>query len=203
MPLLITENLQKKSLNFSSTHVCICVKDATPLLQIWRSRFGVLLLCCFSYYKTNFASLCPWPSPIKLRCIKRRWLLFVVILFSVWSVEISSRFGQWCLQLHVFQERLSEKMCTWQSWKVARDMIKLYTVLDNSSCWTYFCCFPLALANMLCPWTLVPLFQISLKNMYSELKATHIYLSGLLCALFATMFLEIADVYLICCIFLY
>ena len=57
---------RKSSLNFSSTHVCICVKDATPLLQIWRSRFGVLLLCCFYYCKTNFASLCPWPSPIKV-----------------------------------------------------------------------------------------------------------------------------------------
>ena len=38
------------------------------------------------------------------------------------------------------------------------------------SCWTYFCCFPLALANIR-PFPLVPFFQISLKN--SELKTTH------------------------------
>ena len=88
----------KKSVLFSGTHVFICVKkDATPLLQIWRSRFGVLLLCCFSYYKTNFASLCPWPSPIKV--YKDVLVIFLVILFSVWSVEMSSRFAQWCLQL--------------------------------------------------------------------------------------------------------
>ena len=45
-----------------------------------------------------------------------------------------------------------------------------YTVPDDSSCRTYFCCFPLALANI-CPWSLVLFFQISLKN--SELKTTH------------------------------
>ena len=94
-------------------------------------------------------------------------------------------------------------MCTWQSWKVAWDTIELYIVPDNSSCWTYFCCFPLALANMLCPWPLMPFFQVSLKNMYSELKAAHIYLSGLSRALFATICLKIGDVYLICYIFLY
>ena len=44
-----------------------------------------------------------------------------------------------------------------------------YTVPD-CSCQTYFCCFPLLLANI-CPWPLEPFFQISLKN--SELKATH------------------------------
>ena len=35
---------------------------------------------------------------------------------------------------------------------------------------TYFCCVPLALTNI-CPWPLVPFFQISLKN--SALKTTH------------------------------
>ena len=44
-----------------------------------------------------------------------------------------------------------------------------YTVPD-CSCQTYFCCFPLLVANI-CPWPLEPFFQISLKN--SELKATH------------------------------
>ena len=40
----------------------------------------------------------------------------------------------------------------------------------HCSCRTYFCCFPLALANV-CPWSLVPFFQVSSKN--SELKTTH------------------------------
>ena len=34
-----------------------------------------------------------------------------------------------------------------------------YTVPNDCSCRTYFCCFPLALANI-CPWPLVPFFQI-------------------------------------------
>ena len=38
------------------------------------------------------------------------------------------------------------------------------------SCPTYFCWFPLALANI-CPWPLVPFFQISLKN--REQKTTY------------------------------
>ena len=48
-----------------------------------------------------------------------------------------------------------------------------YTVPDNcSNCFRTYCWFfPLALANILCPWPLVPFLQISLKN--SELKATH------------------------------
>ena len=45
-----------------------------------------------------------------------------------------------------------------------------YTVRNDWSCRTYFCCFPLILANI-CPWPSVPFFQISLKN--SALKATH------------------------------
>ena len=45
-----------------------------------------------------------------------------------------------------------------------------YTVPDDCSCRTYFCCFPLALANI-CPWPPVPFFQISLKN--RALKTTH------------------------------
>ena len=45
-----------------------------------------------------------------------------------------------------------------------------YIVPDDCSCRTYFCCFPLALANI-CPWPPVPFFQISLKN--RALKTTH------------------------------
>ena len=38
-----------------------------------------------------------------------------------------------------------------------------YTVPNDCCCRTYFCCFPMALANI-CPWPLVPFFQISLEN---------------------------------------
>ena len=45
-----------------------------------------------------------------------------------------------------------------------------YTVPDDCSCRTYFCCFPLALANI-CLWPPVPIFQISLK--IRALETTH------------------------------
>ena len=56
-----------------------------------------------------------------------------------------------------------------------------YTVPNDCSCRTYFCCFPLAHANK-CPWPPVPFFQISLKN--SALKKHPQYLSGLTLVLF-------------------
>ena len=45
-----------------------------------------------------------------------------------------------------------------------------YSVPHDWSCRTYFCCFPLALANI-CPLPLVPSFQISLEN--GADKTTH------------------------------
>ena len=45
-----------------------------------------------------------------------------------------------------------------------------YAVPDGCSCRTYFCCFPLALANI-CPWPLAQFFQISLENRAD--KTTH------------------------------
>ena len=45
-----------------------------------------------------------------------------------------------------------------------------YTVPHDCSYRTYFCCCPLALANI-CPWPLVPFFQFSLENRAD--KATH------------------------------
>ena len=38
-----------------------------------------------------------------------------------------------------------------------------YTVPENCSGRTYFCCLPLALANIR-PWLLLPFFEISLKK---------------------------------------
>ena len=65
-----------------------------------------------------------------------------------------------------------------------------YTCSWHCSCQTYFCCFPLALADIR-PWSLVSFFEISLNN--SELKTTDPqYLSGLSRALFPTTFLETA-----------
>ena len=64
-----------------------------------------------------------------------------------------------------------------------------YTVPNDCSCWTYFCCFPLALANI-CLWPLVPFFKISLENR-ADLNHSQ-YLLGLLRALFLTTFLETA-----------
>ena len=45
-----------------------------------------------------------------------------------------------------------------------------YTVRIDCSCRTYFCCFPLALANV-SPWSLMPFLQISLEN--GADKTTH------------------------------
>ena len=45
-----------------------------------------------------------------------------------------------------------------------------YTVPNDCSCRTYFCCFSLALANI-CSWPLVPFFQISSENRAD--KTTH------------------------------
>ena len=62
-----------------------------------------------------------------------------------------------------------------------------YTVLDDCSCRTYFCCFPLALANTF-SWPFVPI----LSN-FSEEQWTQNHpqcLSGLSRALFPTTFLE-------------
>ena len=64
-----------------------------------------------------------------------------------------------------------------------------YTVPEACSCRTYFCCFPLALANTF-PWPFVPI----LSNFF-EKKRTQNHpqcLSGLSRALFPTTFLEIA-----------
>ena len=64
-----------------------------------------------------------------------------------------------------------------------------YTVPDDCSCQTYFCCFPLALANTF-SWPFIPI----LSN-FSEEQGTHNHpqcLSGLSRALFPTTFLEIA-----------
>ena len=66
-----------------------------------------------------------------------------------------------------------EKGCRKKKWtRQSRKVIWDWSIHCSwhCSCRTYFCCFPLALANIR-PWPLVPFFQISLNN--SELKTTH------------------------------
>ena len=73
-----------------------------------------------------------------------RWLLSSLYHAS-WSQVL----------LQVFRERLSEKMCMQQSQKV----IGIWSIHCSwhCSCWTYFCCFLSALANI-CPWPLLSFF---------------------------------------------
>ena len=64
-----------------------------------------------------------------------------------------------------------------------------YTVPDDCSCRTYFCCFPLTVENTF-PWPFVPI----LSNFFEEQRTQNHpqCLSGLSHALFPTTFLEIA-----------
>ena len=103
--------------------------------------------------------------------------------YITWMFKIN--FNTDCIQL--FRERLSEKMCTRQSRKVMG--YDQYTVPDDCSCRTYFCCFPLALADTF-PWPFVPIF-----SNFLEARRTQNHpqcLSRLSRALFPTTFLEIA-----------
>ena len=89
--------------------------------------------------------------------------------------------------IQLFRERLSEKVhATIPKGNMGYDQ---YTVPDDCSCRTYFCRFPLALANTF-PWPFVPILSNSF-----EKKRTQNHpqcLSGLSRALFLTTFLETA-----------
>ena len=95
------------------------------------------------------------------------------------------------VHIQLFRERLSEKNVhpTITKGNMGYD----HYIVSWHCCWqTYFCCFPLALANIR-PWLLVLRFQISLKK--SEHKNHPQYLSELSRALFPTTFFEIAVYY--------
>ena len=66
-----------------------------------------------------------------------------------------------------------------------------YTVPDDFSCWTYFCCFPLALVHI-CTWTLLPFFQISLRTVDSKPPTVPF---GIVACTFYDIFLEMAAYY--------
>ena len=106
-----------------------------------------------------FLTMIRWTSKfhhqLSLACTQNSshlYSLCVGILFN--SVALG-------IHLQLFRER-SEKACTRQSQKVPNMAIWSIHCSWHCSCRTYFCCFPLALANK-CPWPLVPLFQISAK----------------------------------------
>ena len=99
-----------------------------------------------------------------------------------------THFALVCTCIQLFRERLSTKMCTRQSRKVIWN-VGQYIVPGVLSCRTYFCCFPLILANRR-PRPLVPFLHISSKN--SELKTTHNPFRDCSVHLFPTTFLEIA-----------
>ena len=88
----------------------------------------------------------------------------------------------------LFRERLSEKNAhpTIPKGNMGYDQ---YTVPDDCSCRTYFCYFPLALANTF-PWPFVPI----LSNFFEKKRTLNRpqCLSGLSRTLFPTTFLEIA-----------
>ena len=64
-----------------------------------------------------------------------------------------------------------------------------YTVPDDCSCRTYFCCFPLALATTF-PWPFVPILSNFFEKKRTQKRSQ--CLSGLSRALFPTTFLQIA-----------
>ena len=88
------------------------------------------------------------------------------------------------MRIQLFQERLSEKNvhATIPKGNMGYDQ---YKVPDDCSCRTYFCCFPLALANIR-PWNFLPFFEKQWTKNHPQ------YLSRLSRALFPTTFLEIA-----------
>ena len=177
----------------------------------WHSRWIYKGMCCFSnayipYAQPNSRIICTFKSNFNnVPLIQDKEILYFnkyfliklpnkmyqftqvlkncIVYFIASELNFTASHITSCLQL--FLERLSEIMCMRQSWKVNMGYDQ-YTVADtNRSCLIYFRCFPLARTNIH-PWSLVPFFQISLKN--SELKTTH----NTFCALFLTTFLKIA-----------
>ena len=115
----------------------------------------------------------------------RRWSHTSLKIF----VNIISRVSTIASYIQLFRERLSKKTvhATIPKGNMGYDQ---YTVPDDCSCRTYFCCFPLALENIF-PWPFVPI----LLNFFEEQRTQNNpqCLSGLSRPLFPTTFLEIAE----------
>ena len=91
-----------------------------------------------------------------------------------------------CIQL--FRERLSAKNvhATIPKGNMGYD---LYTIPEDSSCQTFFFCFPLALSNTF-SWPFMPIILNFFEEQWTQNHPQH--LSGLSRALFPTTFLQIA-----------
>ena len=117
------------------------------------------------------------------------WALpWIITLLSSWETVLLWPCLNLSICIQLFRDRLSEKMCTRKIPKGNMGYDQ-YTVPDDWSCRTYFCCFPLALANI-CPWPPVSFFQIYLKS--RALKTTHNTFRDCRVHFFPTTFLEIA-----------
>ena len=82
MPLLIAENLQKK-VYYSQVHMCLFALRRM-LRPCFRSGGPGLGSCCCAVFLIIKQTLLHFvPDLHQLRCRKRCWLLFLVILFSV------------------------------------------------------------------------------------------------------------------------
>ena len=110
------------------------------------------------------------PISIKVALGILLWPLKAIVWWSLkQSIALYSAF-QWPnlkatfieIGVQLFRERLSEKNvhATIPNGNMGYDQ---YSVPDDCSCRSYFCCFPLALTNI-CSWPLVLFFQNSIQN---------------------------------------
>ena len=113
-------------------------------------------------------------------------LLDFIVKISMW-LNIMQVQTTWNSVYICFEKGRRKKMCTRQSRKIIWDIINTL-FFWHCSCRTYFCCFSLALANIL-PWSLVHDSNFFEKQ-WTQNRPHN--LSGLSHALFPTSFLEIA-----------
>ena len=148
---------------------------------------GITVICgLIGYHLSNWQGKCVYtvkPLIINFVTTSHKWQPPIRGYLSVQNTKIFSSQILWTsykqpplilFRVQLFWERLLEKMCTQQPRKVIWDMVwSIHCFLTVCSCWTYFCCVALLLTNIHVyhPWSLMPLFLISLNN--SELKTTH------------------------------
>ena len=92
-----------------------------------------------------------------------------------------------CIRL--FRERLSEKNNVHATIPKGNMGYDRYTIPDDCSCRTYFCCFPLALANTF-SWPFMPILLNFFEEQWTQNHPQ--CLSGLLRAVIPTISLQIA-----------
>ena len=117
---------------------------------------------------------CPKPILWELSFVMQTLSFVPINLYRCWS-----RAWKHSPSLQLLRKRLSKKN-VYAPIPKGNMGCNQYTVRNDRSCRSYFCCFPLALANI-CPWPPVQFTQNHPLN-----------LSGLSRVLFQTTFLEIA-----------